>query len=331
MRLGEFFILGFRGPQLPKWLYDFEKDWGLGGVILFDYDVQTKTYENNIHSPAQLRTLCSEISSLSSKPLIMVDQEGGKVRRLKESKGFAPLPSAQNFAALSSNEKHDLCLKSFQELKNLGIHTNLAPVLDINYNPQNPDIGGVQRSFSADANIVRENAKIINKAALEAGIMLCAKHYPGLGGARVNSHEELTDISDSLTEEQLNLFYEITPQLPGNSLLVSHGIVKQWDNQWPTSVSRAALSALRHKLPDTLFLSDDFQMQGLQKRLTSEEACVQGLKAGLDLVMWGNNLLPEEGHASQWCITLDQAIQNDPNLFQQMQESFERIQVRKRI
>jgi beta-glucosidase-like glycosyl hydrolase len=90
MSVGELFILGFFGKAIPTWLRQFAARYGLGGVILFDYSCQTRRYDNNIESPEQLRGLCQEISALPSGPMVFIDQEGGMVRRLKESSGFAP-------------------------------------------------------------------------------------------------------------------------------------------------------------------------------------------------------------------------------------------------
>ena len=89
-RVGELFILGFNGKSIPPWLREFERRFGLGGAILFDYDCKSRKYENNIYSPGQVTELCLEISNLPSRSLLFVDQEGGKVRRLKDGLGFAP-------------------------------------------------------------------------------------------------------------------------------------------------------------------------------------------------------------------------------------------------
>ena len=75
--IGELFIHGFFGKTVPAWLKQFAGRYGLGGVILFDYSCQTREYDNNIDSPAQLRALCAEIAELPSGPLVFIDQEGG--------------------------------------------------------------------------------------------------------------------------------------------------------------------------------------------------------------------------------------------------------------
>jgi beta-N-acetylhexosaminidase len=96
-KIGEMFMLGFRTPEIPEWLHFFASEFALGGVILFDYDVTIKKYERNIFDKAQVKKLCKEIHALPSRPLIYVDQEGGKVRRLKDKYGFPPLPSESHW------------------------------------------------------------------------------------------------------------------------------------------------------------------------------------------------------------------------------------------
>ena len=325
MRTGELFILGFRGLEIPQWLLQFEKQFGLGGVILFDYNCQSKTYENNIQNPQQVKELCNKISALPSRPLIFVDQEGGKVRRLKESKGFAALPSALKMNTLPENERKRFLQSSFKELRQLGIDFNFAPVIDLNFNPANPDIGVHERSFSAVASEVELNTKLVNDAGLEHNLGLCLKHYPGLGGATANSHTDLTDLSDSINENQLDLFYKWGKQISGEAILISHGIVKQWDKILPVSMSKKALDHLRSRLPEALLISDDMQMQGLLKKLSSFESHIQGIKAGLDMLCIGNNLIAEDGDVLKSAVQL--TTQKD--LHPQLQKSIARVQQRK--
>src|SRR5215218_144559 len=165
MPVGELFILGFFGKSVPLWLKQFAARYGLGGVILFDYSCQTREYDNNIESPEQVRSLCAEISALPSSPMVFIDQEGGLVRRLKEARGFAPLPSAKEFNHLAVEEKRKILATSLGELRALGIHYDFAPVIDIDYNPDNPNIGKIKRSYSADIAAVEANALLMDEVA----------------------------------------------------------------------------------------------------------------------------------------------------------------------
>jgi len=167
MQVGELFILGFHGKTVPDWLKEFAARFGLGGVILFDYSVRTKQYDNNIDSPEQVRALCAEIARLPSSPLVFIDQEGGLVRRLKDTRGFAPLPSAKEFNLLPPQDKRKILAISLNELRALGIGFNFAPVIDVDYNPDNPNIGRIKRSYSADIAEVEANALLMSEVARE--------------------------------------------------------------------------------------------------------------------------------------------------------------------
>ncbi|WP_235977310.1 glycoside hydrolase family 3 N-terminal domain-containing protein [Bradyrhizobium archetypum] len=294
MRIGELFILGFFGNTVPDWLKEFAARYGLGGVILFDYSCRTQAYDNNIESPEQVQRLCAEISALPSGPMVFIDQEGGLVRRLKESRGFAPLPSAKEFNHLAPDEKRAILAASFAEMRRLGIHYDFAPVIDVDYNPDNPNIGRIKRSYSADIAEVKGNALLASEVARAQRIGLCLKHFPGIGGAVVDSHHEFMDISDALRAEQEELFYSLAPKMFGNAVLVSHAIVRQWDQEHPMTLSATGLGRLRGRLPDTLLITDDMQMQGLQKALGTRQASLQSLKAGMDMLCIGNNLFDQE-------------------------------------
>lgn len=294
MSVGELFILGFYGKVIPPWLREFAAQFGLGGVILFDYSCQTRQYDNNIASPAQVQSLCAEIAALPSQPLVFIDQEGGLVRRLKDGLGFQPLPSAKDFNLLSHAEKNAILAASYGELRRLGIRYNFAPVIDVDYNSDNPNIGRIKRSYSSEIGEVAANARLVDAAARQAGVGLCLKHFPGIGGAHVDSHLEFMDISDALRPEQEELFYALAPDIFGDAVLVSHAIVRQWDAQHPMTLSPTGVGRLRRRLPETLLITDDMQMQGLQKALGTSAASLQAIAAGMDMICIGNNLFDQE-------------------------------------
>ena len=204
------------------------------------------------------------------------------------------VPSAKEFNNLAPDQKRALLTASFAEMRRLGIHYDFAPVIDVNYNPDNPNIGKIKRSYSADIAEVEANALLANEVAQAQRIGLCLKHFPGIGGAMVDSHQEFMDISDALPPEQEELFYSLASKMFGDAVLVSHAIVRQWDRERPMTLSAAGLGRLRKRLPDTLLITDDMQMQGLQKALGTKEASLQSLKAGMDMLCIGNNLFDQE-------------------------------------
>ncbi len=288
------FILGFYGKLIPDWLFELSTQIKISGIILFDYSVATKSYDNNISSLAQLAELCSQIHQMQGSPKIYIDQEGGKVRRLKEALGFKPFMSHFEFQKLNKQEQKNHLYPALEQLKNIGIDVNLAPVIDINYNPQSPDIGVFQRSFSGQADQVRSCAQSWFDVAKELDLELCLKHYPGLGGAYQNSHNELTDLSGFDFTEQENLFFELLPQVPGKNLLLSHALIKNWDDQYPVSISKKIVDRIKVKTPEAHLITDDMQMQALLDLYGLDKAIDLANRAGVDAICIGNNLKPEE-------------------------------------
>ena len=331
MRIGELFILGFFGKTVPVWLKQFAARYGLGGAILFDYSCRTQQYDNNIESPEQVRCLCREIAALPSAPMVFIDQEGGLVRRLKEARGFAPLPSVKEFNHLALDQKRAILTASLAEMRRLGIHYDFAPVVDVDYNPENPNIGRIKRSYSADIAEVEANALLASEVARVQRVGLCLKHFPGIGGAVVDSHQEFMDISDSLWPEQEELFYSLAPKMFGDAVLVSHAIVRQWDKDHPMTLSTAGLGRLRKRLPDTLLITDDMQMQGLQKALGTREASLQSLKAGMDMLCIGNNLFDQEQEMAAIADYVEQSLRDKTLSGSAIEKSIARVARRKAL
>jgi beta-N-acetylhexosaminidase len=110
----------------------------------------------------------------------------------------------------------------------------------------------------------------------------------------VDSHQDFMDISDALSAEQEELFHALAPKMFGDAVLVSHAIVGQWDRDNPATLSPVAIGRLRARLPETLLITDDMQMQGLQKALGTRAASLRSLAAGIDMLCIGNNLFDQE-------------------------------------
>jgi beta-N-acetylhexosaminidase len=319
---GELFMLGFRGPRIPPWMHRFAEELGLGGVILFDYDAIDKKYERNIFSRAQVKELCEEIHSLPSRPMIFIDQEGGKVRRLKEQYGFAPLPSARALGRLTAAERLRFVRESYAEMRDVGIDVNLSPVVDLDINPNSPDVGSVQRSYSAEPEVVEDCVSLLAEFARSVNLKLCLKHFPGTGGAKVNPHDHVMDLSDCLTDTQVNVFRRLLTSVP--MVLFSHGIVDQWEKSTPVCLSTVAVSKVRAWKPNVYILTDDLQMQGVQKLMRTGEACQKALQAGADLIILSNNMKDEQQQVADYARDLRLACGKDSLLRAHAEASIER-------
>src|SRR5215208_449700 len=180
-QIGQLLIAGFNGYQIPSELRLLASEFGLGGVILF---------ARNIADPEQVADLAFEASRLvPDLPVwVSVDQEGGRVARLK-----APFTEWPPMATLGRSGDVTLAVRFAralaEELKSVGITLDYAPVLDIHTNPKNPVIGDRALAEKAD-DVARLGSAIVQTLQAE-GIAACGKHFPGHGDTSVDSHVEL--------------------------------------------------------------------------------------------------------------------------------------------
>ena len=299
-------------------------------MILFDYDCQQQDYERNIQSPQQLQSLCAELNSLAAKPLICIDQEGGKVRRLKPERGFVSYPSAAEFSQLSWLQRIAVTQAMFAELRALGIHYNLAPVLDFAHD-SNPNIGALGRAYAADSAVIRANVGILHRAARLANLGLCLKHYPGIGAATVDSHRQLMRVE--INPVELEQFHRFGAHIHGGAILLSHALVRGGgDQEWgdmPVSLSVQAVQRLRSRGASLLLMSDDLQMQGIQLLYDTSAAISQSLAAGVDMLIIGNNLCNEEEEATAWAQAINARAMQDSVFHARLLASQRRIATRK--
>src|SRR6187397_2054185 len=180
-QIGQLLIAGFNGHQIPPELRSLAKAFGLGGVILF---------ARNVAEPEQVAELSFEAARLVPElPVwVSVDQEGGRVARLK--KPFTEWPP---MATLGRSGNPALATRFARalaaELRAVGITLDYAPVLDVHTNPKNPIIG--DRALADRASEVARLGAAIVRALQDAGVAACGKHFPGHGDTTKDSHLEL--------------------------------------------------------------------------------------------------------------------------------------------
>jgi beta-N-acetylhexosaminidase len=190
-KIGQMLLVGFRGLSVSDTSAIVRDicERHIGAVILFDYDVPSKTALRNIQSPSQVAALCQSLQHFSrmhsSLPLLIaIDQEGGKVSRLKERYGFTPTVSQAYLGTLNQlDSTRFYARKTAEQLAALGINLNFAPCVDVNLNPQNPIIGAKERSFSSDPAIVTQHALAVIEEHRQRNILTAIKHFPGHGSS----------------------------------------------------------------------------------------------------------------------------------------------------
>ena len=293
--IGQLFIIGFHGDRVTD-DSPIVKDINvrnLGGVILFDRFLAENKAENNIISAPQVTQLTAELQKQSSTPLLIsVDQEGGMVNRFKTERGFCETPPAEILGnSCSTGETEKAASQTADLLKKLGINFNLAPVVDLNTNPENPIIGTYKRSFSGAADQVVSHAATWIRKHRERNIHCCIKHFPGHGSAKHDSHDGFVDISDSWSKEELSPYRDLISQGLVESVMTGHLYNSNIDATHPATLSKPTLDILRQEFQfDGVILSDDLQMRAITDRYGLEEAACMALAAGVDIIVIGNNL-----------------------------------------
>lgn len=295
-KLGQLFILGFAGSRIPPdhpLVQDIVKR-HLGGVILFDRSLSRPDESYNIVARSQLKVLTNTLQKLSEELLLVaVDQEGGKVSRFTEARGFPVTPAA---AVLGSHSGLEQTLYSARQtaeiLQDVGINYNLAPVVDLNIFPENPIIGKYGRSFSSDPEVVALHAAAWIKEHKKYGIRNCLKHFPGHGSSRADSHLGFADISESWQDIELLPYEQLITSGQVDSIMIGHLFHHSFDTQNPATLSQSIIEQLlRRRLHfEGIVITDDMQMKAITSHYNLEEACLKAIVAGADLVIIGNNL-----------------------------------------
>ncbi len=301
-QIGQMLVLGFTGSVLSDAadIKECLSTEGLGGVILFDYDLLAKQPGKNLFNQGQIKNLINELQycaqqNTHSLPLfIAIDYEGGAVDRLKYIDGCPPTLTPQQLAVLPADALKLEAKKMASTLKSLGFNLNFAPVVDLNLNEKAGIIGKLKRSFSADPKHTAEIAAQFVQAFAELGIICCYKHFPGHGSANSDTHEGFVDVSESFQQIELQPYQYLikNTNLP-TMIMTAHVINKQLDNSGlPATLSKEILTnLLRKDLGFTgVIISDDLQMHAISNHYSIDEALELTINAGSDMIIVANQL-----------------------------------------
>jgi len=270
------FTVGFAGPALDR---DLETllERGVGGVVLFS---------RNVGAPAEVLELTRAIKRRAARPLLVaVDQEGGSVARLKS--GFTRLPPLRALG-LHGDAKlaRELGRVVGSELRAVGIDWDFAPVLDVDTNPDNPVIGA--RSLGAEPARVGELGVAFALGLGDRGVAACAKHFPGHGDTRQDSHFHLPRLPHALERlEAIELApFRAAATAGVPSIMAAHIVFEALDAHYPASMSAPVLGLLRQRLGyDGVIVTDDLEMKAVADHFAIEEVAERGLAAGVDVFL----------------------------------------------
>jgi beta-N-acetylhexosaminidase len=197
-RAGQRVIFSYPGPTPPQELFDLIRAGEVGGVIFFGENITSLSQIADV--TAQLKAANAD-SPVDAPLLLMTDQEGGLIRRIKPGE---PTMSEKQIGASADpvGAAHDAGIGAAQTLAGVGMNTNLAPVLDVFRQPGNFD-DRFQRSYSSDPNVCAECGAAFITAQQGLGIAATAKHFPGLGAATRDQNTDLTTVTLTQPAEEI--------------------------------------------------------------------------------------------------------------------------------
>jgi beta-N-acetylhexosaminidase len=284
------FIHGCQGTSLTPEEREFIKKHQPLGLILFS---------RNCVDAEQIKELVADFKRLlkHEHPMVLIDQEGGRVARLKEPNFWHP-PAASHFVDIMENKGVDTAKKEVFEnyykiacqLSELGINVDCAPVCDLSF-PETHDVIG-DRSFGADVDSVTELARAAHLGLQKGGVHSIIKHIPGHGRARCDSHLELPVVDASLAELEATDFrvFKNLNDLP--MAMTAHITFTALDPKQPVTTSEKAIKYLRSQLGyKGLIMTDDLSMKALKGSVG--ENAKQSLAAGCDILLHCNGNMQE--------------------------------------
>lgn len=282
-KVGQLIVVGFEGTRANADIRTIITHHFAGGVTLF---------ARNIQSPRQVAKLTNDLQNLTKEtehriPLfIAADQEGGWVARLKT--GATVFPGNMALGAARSAEFAEQAGKiTAIELAAVGANLNFAPVMDVNNNPRNPVID--RRSFGECPDLVSRLGTAYIKGLQQNGVFATAKHFPGHGDTIVDSHTDLPTVESDMGRIRT---IELKPfraaiEAKVAAIMTAHIVYSAFDTDRPATLSRPILTdLLRGDLGfDGLIITDDMEMNAIDKRYSASEAAVMAVEAGADMVL----------------------------------------------
>ncbi len=286
-RAGIHLMVGFRGTRFEEELEGLIRNHLIGGAVLF---------RRNVENPEQLKRLIRSAQDCAmthlGRPLLLaIDQEGGPVQRLV-SPPFTGLPSARRLGREGPEAVRASGIAAARELKSLGIHINLAPVMDV-LPEDSPEHFMAERCLGSDPQRVAELGRAWIGALQSEGVSATAKHFPGLGQAELDPHHYAPVIhwnNGASMERDLAPFREAV-SAGVHCVMTSHSLYPTVDSQWPATLSPALCSdMLRHHLGfEGVLLSDDLDMAAVAEKFSWKTVAHQGLLTTIDFFLLCQN------------------------------------------
>ena len=290
-KIGQMLMLGFSGTVADEKsvIGTAIRDHAVGSVVFFELEGGSGSRVRNIASPDQVRALTTALQELAGTLplLIAADQEGGQVTRLSQQRGF---PATRSAAALGGQDDLELTRAAAGEmaatLADVGITLNLAPVVDVAVNPNNPVVARLERSFSPDPEIVAAQAAAFIDGHHDHGVKCTLKHFPGHGSSRGDTHQGFVDVTEWWSVAELIPYERLLAAGKVDAVMTAHIFNANIDPDLPATLSPAAINGLlRGKFGyDGVVISDDMRMRAISDLYRLDRAVELAIVAGVDIV-----------------------------------------------
>lgn len=289
LKIGQMLLIGFPKAEVDLKVLEEVRNGKVGSLIIFEKNIPPK------NSFVALKKITWTYQQAAPIPLfIAIDQEGGKVNRLKEKYGF---PRSITAEAMGKGNSLD-SVRFYSEataatLAGLGINVNFAPVVDLASNPTNPIIAKYGRAFSANEDSVALLAKEFIKGHRKFNVLTSLKHFPGHGSSKDDTHLGIADVTNTWESRELKPYQSLIDSGYVDAVMTSHIVNKKLDSDGnPGTLSHDILTGiLREKLHfDGVVFTDDMQMHAITKHYGLEDAIRLAIQAGVDIMTFSNNI-----------------------------------------
>ncbi len=325
IKIGQMILIGFAGTSVDSAVLSEIQKGKVGSIIIFEKNIP-KT-----NSFVALKKINWTYQHAAKIPLfISIDQEGGKVNRLKDKYGF---PKSITAFEMGKNASLD-SVRFYSEatastLIGLGINVNFAPDVDLIANLNNPVIVKHGRAFSASEDTVIIMAKEVIKKHREKGVITALKHFPGHGSSQADTHLGIADVTNTWTERELKPYQSLIDSGYADAVMTSHIVNMKLDSSGnPGTLSFNILTGmLRNKLHfNGVIFTDDMQMHAITEHYGLEEAIRLAINGGVDIMTFSNNIQGSDVRTvDRVHVIIKKMVQDGVIKKERIDESFKRI------
>ncbi len=324
LKIGQMILIGFPKAEVDPGVLEEIRKGKAGAIILFEKNIpRTNT------AFAALKKMIWTYSRAAPLPLLVtIDQEGGRVNRLKERYGFPRTITAKEMGT-SPDSTRFYAEAIAATLAGLGINVNLAPCVDLGANPANTVIYGYGRAFSDHPDTVAKRAAVFIEAHRRMNVLTVLKHFPGHGSSLADSHFGMADVSKTWSKTELIPYSRLLEQGMADAVMTAHIVNTRLDPAGlPGTLSRRMVDSLLRKQMgfNGVVFSDDMQMQAITKHYGLEEAIRLAIQAGVDILCFSNNIQGSEERTVDAVHRIIRKLIEEGSISRQrIDESFNRI------